>query len=79
MAKNLGGATTMMGGKPSEARLFYSFSLEEKVPGDHLLRVIKENVDLSFVYKLARPYYSQTGQPSINPVVLLNSLAIYST
>lgn len=61
----------MMGIKTAEPRLFYFFSLNDKVPQGHPLRLIGENVDFSFVYELARPYYSHTGQPSIDPVVLL--------
>lgn len=60
----------MMGVKAGQDRLLYNFSLEERVPEDHLLRLINNAVDFSFVYELARPHYSHTGQPSVDPVVL---------
>lgn len=50
--------------------LYYGFSLEDKVPDDHLLRRIKECVDFSFVYGLVDKHYSHTGAPSIDPVVV---------
>jgi transposase len=60
----------MMGIKNVEAKLFYEFSLDRRVPEDHLLRRIEQAVDFSFVYSLTRPYYSHTGQPSVDPVAL---------
>src|SRR5512140_2213100 len=60
----------MMGKKEPEAKLFYQFSLEERVPEDHLLRRVAQTVDLSFVRRLTERFYSHTGQPSIDPVVI---------
>jgi transposase len=60
----------MMGTKKVEAKLFYEFSLDRRVPEDHLLRRIERAVDFAFVYRLTRPFYSHTGQPSVDPVVL---------
>ena len=60
----------MMGIKKVEAKLFYEFSLDRRVPEDHLLRRIEQAVDFSFVYSLTRPFYSHTGQPSVDPVAL---------
>ncbi|MDQ6741867.1 MAG: IS1182 family transposase [Candidatus Dormibacteraeota bacterium] len=60
----------MMGIKSAEAKLFYEFSLDRRIPRDHLLRRIEQAVDFSFVYSLTRPYYSHTGQPSVDPVAL---------
>jgi len=39
--------------------LFYSFSLEDHVPADHLLRSIVRFVDLSGIREHPRPYYSE--------------------
>jgi hypothetical protein len=47
--------------------LLYSFSLEQHVPADHLLRAIDRFVDLSGIREHLRPYYSETGRPSIDP------------
>ena len=60
----------MMGKKGSAGRLFYQFSLEERVPQDHLLRRVAANVDFSFVRRMTARFYSHTGQPSIDPVVI---------
>jgi hypothetical protein len=53
----------MMGIKNVEAKLFYEFSLDRRVPEDHLLRRIEQAVDFSFIYSLTRPYYSTRGSP----------------
>lgn len=66
----------MMGVKQKEQKLFYNFSLTNHIPKDHFLRKLDEAVDFSFIYKLAKPYYSHTGQPGIDPVVLLRMMLI---
>jgi hypothetical protein len=55
--------------------LFYSFGLEQHVPADHLLRSIGRFVDLSGVRQHLRPYYSETGRPSIDPELLMTTVA----
>lgn len=66
----------MMGRKEFRPRLFHSLSLDEMVPKDHLLRRLEAVVDLSFVRGLCAPYYSHTGQPSIDPVVLFKMMLL---
>lgn len=66
----------MMGRHPQSTKLYYQLSLDALVPQDHLLRLIAEVVDFSFVYPLARPHYSHTGQPSVDPVVLFKTLLV---
>ena len=66
----------MMGKKEHGEKLYYDFSLEDKVPQDHILRRIAQAVDFSFVHKIARPYYSHTGKPSVDPVVVLKMALI---
>lgn len=66
----------MMGVKQREDKLFYNFSLSSRIPKDHFLRKLDEAIDFSFIYKLARPYYSYTGQPGIDPAVLLKMMLI---
>ena len=46
--------------------LFYSFSIEDHVPADHLLRSIDRFVDLSGLREHLRPYYSEMGRPSMS-------------
>jgi transposase len=60
----------MMGQKTAQPKLYYSFSLDQAVPSTHLVRRLTAAVDFSFVYGLVRRYYSRTGQPSVDPVVL---------
>lgn len=60
----------MIGKKVPTSKLFYQFSLEERVPADHLLRRVAAAVDFSFVRRLTKRFYSHTGQPSVDPVVI---------
>lgn len=60
----------MLGQKTFEPKVFYQFSLEERVPPEHLLRRVAAVVDFSFVRRLTARFYSHTGQPGIDPVVL---------
>src|ERR1700733_9105290 len=56
--------------------LFYGFSLEGHVPGDHLLRSIDRFVDLGGIREHLRPYYSEMGRPSIDPELMIRMLII---
>jgi len=60
----------MLGEKRLVPKLVYRFTLEERVPADHLLRRVAAGVDFSFVRRLTARFYSHTGQPGIDPVVL---------
>ena len=59
-----------MGRKTFEPKLVDQFSLEDRVPQEHLLRRVAASVDLSFIRRLTARFYSPTGQPGIDPVVL---------
>jgi hypothetical protein len=48
------------------------------VPPDHLVRQIDGILDLSWVHKELSPYYSHTGRPSIDPVLVGYVFAIRS-
>lgn len=65
-----------MGQLEFQSKLYYQLSLDRLVPRDHLLRRIAEGVDFSFVRPLCRPYYSHTGQPSVDPIVIFKMLLI---
>jgi len=56
--------------------LFYSFSLEDHVPQSHLLRAVDRFVDLSGIREKLRPFYSETGRPSIDPELMIRMLLI---
>lgn len=66
----------MMGIKQKEQKMFYNFSLSSHIPKDHFLHKLEETVNFSFIYNLAKPYYSSTGQPGVDPVVLLKMMLI---
>ena len=67
----------MMGERTvAQEALFYSFSLERHVPADHLLRSIDRFVDLSGMREHLRPFYSETGRPSIDPELMIRMLLI---
>jgi transposase len=55
---------------------FYSFALDRVVPPDHLVRQIDVILDLSWVHKELAPYYSHTGRPSIDPVLMIRMLLV---
>ena len=56
--------------------LFYSFSIENHVPADHLLRSIDRFVDLDGIREHLKPYYSETGRPSIDPELMIRMLIV---
>lgn len=49
----------------SQERLFYSFSLEDPVPQNHLLRGIDRYLDLSSLRQHLTDHYSHTGDPPL--------------
>jgi transposase len=59
-----------------QGQFFYSFDLDKVVPPDHLVRQIDTVLDLSWVYKELAPYYSHTGRPSIDPVLMIRMLIV---
>ncbi len=54
----------------------FSTRLIKVVPSDHLVRQIDSILDLSWVHKELAPYYSHTGRPSIDPVLMIRMLII---
>jgi transposase len=61
----------MMGRREGgQGQFFYSFKLDEVVRVDHLVRRIDGVLDLGWVHKELSPYYSHTGRPSIDPVLM---------
>src|SRR5271169_2810461 len=67
----------MMGRRgDGQGQFFYSFDLDEVVPADHLVRQIDAVLDLSWVHKELAPYYSHTGRPSIDPVLMIRLLLV---
>src|SRR3974390_2629634 len=67
----------MMGRRNRPQRqLFYEFCLDEVITGDHLVRQINSALDLTWVHAELAPYYSTTGRPSIDPVLMIRMLII---
>jgi transposase len=67
----------MMGSqRGAQEQLFYSFSLDDHVPKDHLLRGIDRFLDLSELCVQLAAFYSHTGRPSIDPVLMIRMLVI---
>jgi transposase len=67
----------MMGPRQvAQGALFYEFSLEGHVPGDHLLRDIDRFVDLGDVRRHLAPFYSTTGRPSVDPELMIRMLIV---
>ncbi len=60
----------MLGLKKPQSKLFYGFCLEERIPHDHLLRLISRNMDFRFITPMVHKFYSHTGTPSVDPVVI---------
>jgi len=59
-----------------QGQFFYSFRLDEVVPGDHLVRQIAAVLDLSWVYSELEPFYPKLGRPSIDPVLMIRMLVV---
>ena len=56
--------------KKREQMMF--FSMDDMVPKDHLLRLIEQSIDFSFIYGLVEDRYcADNGRPSIDPVMLI--------
>jgi transposase len=66
----------MMGQATNQDQLFYSFSLEDHIPRDHLLRGVNRFLDLSALRQHLAPFYSHTGRPSIDPELMIRMLII---
>jgi transposase len=59
-----------------QGQFFYAFDLDKVVPTDHLVRQIDGVLDLDWVHKELAPYYSHTGRPSIDPVLMIRMLIV---
>lgn len=67
----------MMGRRErGQGQFFYAFDLDEVVPPDHLVRQIDGVLDLDWVHEELAPYYSHTGRPSIDPVLMIRMLIV---
>jgi transposase len=69
----------MMGRQTTDqARLFYEFHLEDRIPPNHLLRRINVFVTkaLGDLHSELSRYYSHTGRPSVDPELMIRMLIV---
>ena len=59
-----------------QGQFFYSFCVDDVIPGDHRVREIAAVLDLSWVHSELAPYYSPLGRPSIDPVLMIRMLIV---
>jgi transposase len=62
--------------KHDQGQFFYSFRLNEAVPGDHPIRQIASVLDLSWVHLELAPFYPNVGRPSIDPELMIRMLIV---
>src|SRR6201990_115778 len=62
--------------KSGQGQFFYAFDLDKVVPPDHLVRQIDGLLDLGWVHNELAPFYSHTGRPSIDPVLMIRMLIV---
>jgi transposase len=66
----------MQGEKKFEPKLFYGINLVDFLGRDHFLVRLDKAVSLEWIRRRTKSYYSHTGKPSIDPVVLVKMLLI---
>jgi transposase len=59
----------MQGRKEITPKLLYQVHIGDLVPQDNFYRILNKSLDLTWLYKATRHYYSDEGQESIDPVV----------
>ena len=68
----------MMGYQPkSQMKLFYyNVNIEERIPKNHILRLIKEKIDFKFIYGQVKDKYGYNGNESVPPPVILKMMLL---
>ena len=56
--------------------MFYYFRLQDRIPDNHLLRLIDKHISFAFVPERLKDSHSDTGRPSPDPEFLLCFLLI---
>jgi transposase len=72
------GVHAMMGEqKDYQHKVFITgFNLEKRVPKDHILRKIQEQIDFDFIYKEVKHTYGVKGNVSVPPPVILKLMLL---
>ena len=60
----------------AQEALFYGFSLEGHVPQGDMLRSIDRFVNVGDIRQRLKPFYSDTGGPSIDPELMLRVVIV---
>jgi transposase len=68
----------MMGYQPGfQSKFFYhQINLDQRVPRDHILRKIQEQIDFDFIYAEVKDRYGDNGNVSIPPPVILKMMLL---
>ncbi|WP_220235747.1 IS1182 family transposase [Hymenobacter ginsengisoli] len=66
----------MQGHKQFVDKVVLRFQLSERVPPHNLYRRLRELLDWDFLYAQTQPFYSHTGQPSLDPVVFFKLMLV---
>ena len=68
----------MMGHQPEvQQKLFYTkFSLDQRIPKDHILRKFAKYIDFDFIYEEVKDTYGIKGNVSIPPPVILKLMVL---
>ena len=66
----------MQGKKNFTPKLFVNFRLPDHIPDDNFYKILKDKLDLRFVYKSTESVYGKTGRPSLDPVVFFKMLLV---
>lgn len=66
----------MQGKKEFKKRIYYNIDLDSLVPNDHFLKRLDSLLSFDFVRDITKDFYSNTGKPSIDPIVLVKMLLI---
>jgi transposase len=56
--------------------LFVNFRLDQQIPADNFYKILKQVLDLNFIYEDTKDAYSNTGRPGIDPVVFFKILLV---
>ena len=60
-----------------QKKLFYTkFSLDQRVPKNHILRKISKYIDFDFIYKEVKDKYGSKGNVSVPPPVILKMMLL---
>ena len=64
----------MQGKKKFKPKLFQSFRLDEFVPDTNFYKILKNNLDLDFIYRSTKSVYSHTGRTGLDPAVFFKMI-----